>query len=170
MAIPFLLEKYFQGDTSLEEEEILRRYFNSDEVATELRDYVPLFKYLNEAKKTQLSVTKTTFIRQSIEAKNAKTIQMMHLRNWVLRIAAVLVLMVGSFVVYHHTVHSPQILAQQRLQQDTYDNPKEALEAVQLALALVAKKMNKGSRTTMQQVAKLGKIGKIGQFKNSKIQ
>ncbi len=159
-SIPFLLEKYFQGETSLEEEAILGAYFNGDDVAEALKAYQPLFIYLKEAKKTPLSVTKTSSIRQSIVTKNAKTIRMVHLRNWVLRIAAVLVLMISSFVFYHHFNPSPQLLAQQTYQQDTYENPKEALDAVQLALALVAKKMDKGSRTTMQQVAKLGKIRK----------
>lgn len=40
-----LLERYWQCDTTLEEEEILRTFFNQKDVPTELVKYAPLFVY-----------------------------------------------------------------------------------------------------------------------------
>jgi hypothetical protein len=40
-----LLDKYFEGETSLEEERILRQYFTSKDVAPELAMHKPLFIY-----------------------------------------------------------------------------------------------------------------------------
>lgn len=43
--IKHLLEKYFDGNTSLAEEEALRKYFLSSEVADDLLQYKPIFAY-----------------------------------------------------------------------------------------------------------------------------
>ncbi|MBO5058088.1 MAG: pyruvate ferredoxin oxidoreductase [Prevotella sp.] len=40
-----LLERYWQCDTTLEEEEILRTFFNQKDVPAELAKYAPLFVY-----------------------------------------------------------------------------------------------------------------------------
>lgn len=40
-----LLERYWQCDTTLEEEEILRTFFNQKDVPAEFAKYVPLFVY-----------------------------------------------------------------------------------------------------------------------------
>ncbi|MFT7666706.1 MAG: hypothetical protein ACI9O8_001045 [Patiriisocius sp.] len=44
-----VLDTYFDGDTSLQEEIMLRKYFNSDVVDERLISYTPLFKALSEA-------------------------------------------------------------------------------------------------------------------------
>lgn len=46
--IEALLEKYFEGETSAEEEKTLRQFFSSREVPEHLRMYTPLFAYFDE--------------------------------------------------------------------------------------------------------------------------
>ena len=46
-----LLEKYFEGETSIAEENELKNYFFSSNVAPNLEQYKPLFGYFAEAKK-----------------------------------------------------------------------------------------------------------------------
>jgi hypothetical protein len=43
--IKILLEKYFEGETSLWEEQQLRDYFSSQTIDAELVEYAPLFQY-----------------------------------------------------------------------------------------------------------------------------
>lgn len=43
-----LLEKYFEGETSAEEEKFIRKYFSSGVVAEHLLSYQPLFAYFDE--------------------------------------------------------------------------------------------------------------------------
>jgi hypothetical protein len=43
-----LLERYFEGQTSAEEESMLRRFFVSDEVPENLMMYKPLFVYFDD--------------------------------------------------------------------------------------------------------------------------
>ena len=46
-----LLDRYWKGETSLEEEEILRAFFSQDELPAELKPYQALFSYeMGEAK------------------------------------------------------------------------------------------------------------------------
>lgn len=48
-----LLEKYFEGQTTLQEEQQLRTYFSSAEPLPEkLRPYAPFFKYTHQAQQT----------------------------------------------------------------------------------------------------------------------
>ena len=50
-----LLDRYWKGETSLEEEEILRTFFSQDELPAELKPYQALFSYeMGEAKQEAL--------------------------------------------------------------------------------------------------------------------
>lgn len=44
-----LLEKYFEGETNVKEEQILQAYFNTSNVAPHLKEYQPLFQYFSVA-------------------------------------------------------------------------------------------------------------------------
>ncbi len=46
-----LLDRYFDGMTNIEEENQLKHYFSSDNITDDLREYQPLFSFLNEEKK-----------------------------------------------------------------------------------------------------------------------
>ena len=55
-----LLEKYFDGETSASEEQQLRQYFRSQEIADDLRPYQSLFAYIDEeAKRHETSASQT---------------------------------------------------------------------------------------------------------------
>ncbi|NCT09237.1 MAG: hypothetical protein GW772_04040 [Flavobacteriia bacterium] len=52
-----LIEKYLEGNTSLQEETILKNYFNKGIVAPNLQEYQPLFTYYVTAKNERYSKT-----------------------------------------------------------------------------------------------------------------
>lgn len=51
-----LIEKYFEGNTSLAEEKALQKYFSQDNIAPELLAYKPLFQYFEENKQAVFNV------------------------------------------------------------------------------------------------------------------
>lgn len=53
--IESLLEKYWEGETSLEEERLLKAYFASGEVDAALRQFAPMFQVFREEKAVQLA-------------------------------------------------------------------------------------------------------------------
>lgn len=52
-----ILEKYFEGETSLQEEETLRKYFTSGNIAEKHKVYGPLFGYFELERNKQNDVT-----------------------------------------------------------------------------------------------------------------
>ena len=48
MNIDSLLNKYFEGETTLEEEQMLRAYFNQDNLPEHLKELAPMFDYIED--------------------------------------------------------------------------------------------------------------------------
>jgi hypothetical protein len=124
-----ILEKYFQGETSIAEENQLKEYFSSPNVAQHLEQYKPMFGYFSQVKEQKST--------QEIPLKTTK-------RNvaWLSIAASVVVLLsIGSYY-YVSEKNAAPVVAQSEL--GTYDDPEEALAATQKALALLSSNVNVG--------------------------
>ena len=121
-----LLEKYFEAETSIAEEQELKDYFASSNVAPTLEHYKPMFGYATRAKQEQFTAT------IPLHSKKRKTVA------WISIAASVLVLLSVSLFTYHH-YKQPSI---QEL--GTYDDPEVAFKETQKALAMLSKHVNKG--------------------------
>ncbi len=119
--IELLLEKYFQGETTIAEENDLRTYFSSSDVAQHLEQYRPIFNYFTFAKTEEFT--------QSIPLKSKK-----HYAGWI-SIAASAVILLGVALVWNR--NQPEDLG-------TYDNPEVAFRETQKALSLLSGNVNKG--------------------------
>ena len=124
-----ILEKYFQGETSIAEEKELKDYFSSPNVAQHLEQYKPMFGYFSQVKEQKST--------QEIPLKTKK-------RNvaWLsIAASAVVLLGVGTYFYVSEKNITP-VVAQSEL--GTYDDPEEALAATQKALALLSSNVNVG--------------------------
>jgi hypothetical protein len=124
-----IIEKYFQGETTIAEEKELKEYFSSPDVAQHLEQYKPMFGCFSQVKE-QKSM-------QEIPLQSKK-------RNvaWLSIAASVVVLLgIGTFMYVSEKNTSP-VVAQSEL--GTYDNPEEALAATQKALAMLSNNVNVG--------------------------
>ena len=98
-SIDVLLEKYFAGETSLDEEKKLKSYFNSGDVSENHMEYVPLFNYFSNAqtenleKELELSLVKKT-----------RVVQMRIMRNRIMGIAAGLAIVFASVFLMNNYV------------------------------------------------------------------
>lgn len=134
-----ILEKYFQGETSIAEEKELKEYFSSPNVAQHLEQYKPMFGYFSQVKE-QKSTQELENLVQTDEAIPLKTKK----RNvaWLSIAASVVVLLgVGTYFYVSEKNAGPAV-AQSEL--GTYDDPEEALAATQKALALLSNNVNVG--------------------------
>jgi hypothetical protein len=124
--IEILLEKYFQGETSIAEEQELKNYFSSLDVAQHLVQYKPIFGYFSLAKEQQFA--------QEIPPQSKK-------RNvaW-LSIAASVVVLLGIGTYAYYSVDS----ANENKNLGTYDDPEEAFRATQQALLLLSDNVKVG--------------------------
>ena len=124
-----ILAKYFQGETSIAEENELKEYFSSSNVAQHLEQYKPMFGYFSQVKQQKST--------QTIPLKTKK-------RNvaWLsIAASAVVLLGIGTYFYVAEKDTAP-VVAQSEL--GTYDDPEEALAATQKALALLSNNVNVG--------------------------
>ena len=141
--IETLLEKYFEGETTIAEENELKTYFSSTTVAPHLKQYQALFGYYiserNQSFETELVVPKR------------RTSQI----TWISIAASIVVLLGVGIYTFNNTnnVKSNQELG-------TYDNPEEAFIQTQKALAMLSNNVNVG----------IGSIQYIENYENTKDQ
>jgi hypothetical protein len=145
-----VLERYWEGETSLEEEKELRSYFASSQVADEYASYIPLFVFFDEERHKEMS----THIKLPIDVKKGKVINI----KWLINIAASIVIFIAMFFINKNlnreNVH-------QYAYHDTYQTPEEAYLEVKQALLFVSVKMNKGVSTISQSLEKMEPLDKI---------
>ena len=128
-----ILEKYFQGETTIAEEKELKDYFSSPDVAQHLEQYQPMFGYFSQVKE-QKSTQEIPLITKSRDKKRNMA--------WLSIAASVVVLLgIGTFM-YVSEKNTAPVVTQSEL--GTYDNPEEALAATQKALAMLSNNVNVG--------------------------
>lgn len=119
-----LLEKYFEGETTIAEENELKIYFSSSDVAQHLEHYRGMFGYFSAAKE------------QKFEKELPSKITTKKKVAW-LSIAASIVILLGLFTFYNQNMTQNQDLG-------TYDDPEKAFQETQKALNLLSKNVNVG--------------------------
>lgn len=118
-----LLEAYFEGETSLEQEKQLRAYFSSMEVAPHLQIYVPMFTAFAEAK----------------EEKFDRVIQLPEERislRWI-PVAASILLCVGLFLTFNDKLGGHDY--------GTYEDPEVAALKTKQAFMMMGNFMSQGT-------------------------
>jgi len=122
--IEIILERYFEGETTIAEENELKDYFSSSDVAQHLEQYKPLFGFFSEAREQKS--------QQIVPLKTKKRYV-----AWLSIAASVVVLLgVGTFA-YLNFDSNPEDLG-------TFDDPQIALQETQKALSLLSNNVNKG--------------------------
>ena len=126
-----ILEKYFQGETSIAEENQLKEYFSSPNVAQHLEQYKPMFGYFSQAKEQK----STQEIPLQTKKQNVAWLS--------IAASAVILLGIGTyFYVSENNKTNTAVASQTEL--GTYDDPEKALKATQKALALLSSNVNVG--------------------------
>lgn len=134
-----LLEKYFEGETTISEEKELKTYFLSNEVVQHLKQYQSLFGYFTHEKdaifvpKIVLKPTKKRYYWISIAA------------------SVVVFLGIGTYVYFNESTTNSNDLG-------TYDTPEEAFEATQKALSLLSNNLQFGIES----------VGYINEYESTK--
>lgn len=139
LEIKNLLHQYFEGETTLEQDQQLIEYFNSDKVAEELNKYKGLFIGLSE-----LSATATAADDDKLDASIMETIHKYEsdsknntrkLWQFISSIAASVILVIGGFLFYQQ---------EEQPFKDTFDDPETAYAVAERTLFYVSEKYNQG--------------------------
>lgn len=156
-----LLAKFYEGNTSEQEEEVLKEAFRTEEVPGHLQRDKRLFLsfFRQEADMENIPAGLADKLNRMIDEKADEEQRFFH-RNktkrnwyWVGGIAATLLLLIG---IGYGTVYQKDMC--QPTPQDTFSNPEDAYKALQATLIEVSTNLNKGIEqveATRQDVTKV---------------
>lgn len=142
--IHILLQKYFEAETTIEEENELITYFTSGEVDDNLKMYVPMFSGMKELSAKEDTVLGDDLMNFILESEHKEKLRYRWMWQIVSGVAASLVLVMLAVNFY----------SSQNQWKDTFTDPKQAYSEASKTLEFVAGKYNKG-------LAQLKPIGKI---------
>ena len=145
-----LLEKYWEADTSLEEEAQLKALLQETEDSEETEEVKAVFAHFEEEKGMELGDDFDTELLAMLEEKPAAKVVSFstYFRRYASMAAAVLVIITSSYLFIKNE-NSYQ-------QEDTFESPEAALEEVKKQLLMVSNYMNKGNN----QINEIGSLGK----------
>lgn len=153
-----LVEKYFKGETSLEEEAELNTYFNSGQIDSKHQIYQPLFQYFKKEQEVEVSKGFDKKLFEKIENQGAKVIQLRSFRRRLLRVAAVAVVFFAAYLFFNKPAEpTPPVV-----DWSAYEIHDEQLayEETVKALKLLSSKINKGKKKTVDEVSKSEPVSK----------
>ncbi|RSK39345.1 hypothetical protein [Mangrovimonas spongiae] len=121
-----LLEKYDNGETTLQEEQQLKHYFTNETVPPHLESYKAMFTYFLVNEKEQFTKDVPLQSKRSVSFYT----------KWI-SVAAVAVLLIGFYFKSN--------VFQQQDDLGTYDDPKVAYNQLVQSLELISSNFNKGT-------------------------
>ena len=142
--IKTLIDKYYEGTTTENEEQQLKAFFASGEVPAEMLDEKAFFNAflmpeptipVHLEKRIEHQIDGWNMVEKTV-SRRARTISM----RWISGIAASIVLVVSVAVFINSRADQHEYV----VQEDTYDNPQDAYAETQRALKFFSSKMNKG--------------------------
>ncbi len=140
--IEHLLEKYWNAETSLEEEQELHYYFQRADVPENLKETAVLFRYFEIEKSRTLN--ENFVARVTNQIKQRQGLKMVPMTNWfrIARVAAGVVVIVAAVYMIGHEARksSPHEIT------DTESDPKLAFEETKKALLMISKNFGKAQR------------------------
>jgi hypothetical protein len=134
-----LLEKYWKCETSLEEEKLLRDYFNGNQAAESMKDTAVLFRYFETERLRVASEEVDQYVTKEIKQRQGgKIINMFNIYRMARIAAGVLVVVVATYFVRQEVRKSypPEI-------ESTITDPELALEETKKALMMISKGFGK---------------------------
>jgi hypothetical protein len=165
-----LLDQFYQGETSLEEEKILQEYFSKARVPEELMPERDLFRSLEPSSDTELVPDGLNRkILDVIDQQERKVIRTRRISMFTLSGLAAGLLVVIALYTGYFSKGQPARLASHQMT-DTYEDPQDAYEEARRALTFVSAKLNTGtselvhvkrvSKTASDPLKSLSKINK----------
>ncbi|NQU86365.1 MAG: hypothetical protein HQ541_11445 [Mariniphaga sp.] len=132
--IKLLLQQYFNGESSEEEEKALKEYFNSEYIAEELSEYREFFGGISEiSQELEGSTIEEDVMDFILEQEHIEKTKYRGLWKTVTGIAASIIIVLGSLLIYEQ---------QREPFKDTFSNQDEAYAYAEKTLQYISGKYN----------------------------
>jgi hypothetical protein len=152
-----MLERFYSGETTLEEEGMLRDYFASTSVPEELIPDKDLFQSFEDgADAVEVPADLNQKILASIDEAEREETRTRRISLFSLSgLAAGLLVMIAVYLFFIRTEKSPFLASNEMA--DTYEDPMLAYEEAKKALVYVSSKFNTGT-SELEQVKQVSKV------------
>lgn len=134
-----LLQKYWDCETSLEEEERLREYFRTHDIPEHFKEATLLFGYFDRQRQQAVPGQFENGVLKKIKSPKGKTVNLWQ-TSW--RIAAGVAVLVAAVFFVRQEIRSNNEIAME----DTFDTPEQALEETKKALLMISKGFGKAEQ------------------------
>lgn len=143
-----LLEKYWNCETSVQEEKELQAFFSGGDLPEELRQYIPLFSYIRDEQSVTLSDTFTERLRNALEGEKKERYITIRIFNSFLRYAVSVLLVIGMGVSFYF------ISRQDNRSHfvETFEDPNAAMQHAAYALEKLSHALRKTETASMETI------------------
>jgi dGTP triphosphohydrolase len=176
--IDILLEKYWEGETTLAEEKTLQQFFNYEDIHEDYQVFQPIFKATIDHQNLQLSTdfdAKLLAILENTENKKSNlkeaTTKVIQLENttsaeiqkwrWIAGVAASIALILAIYVIMPKSENTNPIADNQSLTEEEHQEALKAYEQTKTILLFVSAKMNHGTQTAAKGLNKVKDLDKV---------
>lgn len=158
-----LLEKYFEGETNLQEEKQLKHFFTQETVPEQFESYQPLFQYLEQEAEVALDASFDEKILSAIEDMDARVVPMRRISmvRWMSRAAAVIAFVALGWWASDQFIAPPAPTAGIDWSKYEVQSPEEAFSFTQTALLKASSELNQGTNTAAKEVSNLKTLNRF---------
>ena len=155
-----LLKKYWDSDTSLEEERVIKEYFSHGKVAEKHLQYAPLFSFFEVEKTSKIDLSLEKILKDSVKSQNKNKGRWIGLPRYIITVAASIALLVSTVFIFNHynNLNGYSYVAVEGQVEEL--ESEEALQIAEDALMFLSGKLSKSSHTVKESMvaAKRGKL------------
>jgi len=149
-----ILDKYWEGETSLQEEAQLREFFSRDDVPESLRAIQPMFQFYKQEQEAFLNGDFDERLSSKLKAADNQVPRRATIVRMISRAAAIAAIFIGVFWVYKinsvETLNKPEKLEAQM-----------AYQEAKAALMLISRKLKKGTGKAEEGINRTRKATKV---------
>ena len=143
-----LVEKYWNCETSVQEEKELQAFFSEGNVPGELRQYIPLFSYIRDEQSVTLSDGFSERLQNALEAEGKERYITIRIFRPLLRIAVSVLLVIGvgiSFYFISKQDNRPHFV-------ETFEDPNAAMQQATFALEKLSHALRKSETASVETI------------------
>ena len=152
-----LLDKYWEGESSIEEESQLRSFFSGEDIPEDLKPYQPLFQFFQLEQDKNLNVDFDQRLIQELKSSEKPPAKVRSLPYYLMRVAAVGILLISIYFVgqqWSDGSYNTVAETEEMTPEEVYAQTKEAL-------LLVSAKLNKGTSVANDGMSKMNKATRV---------
>lgn len=143
-----LLERYWNCDTTLEEEQAIREMLSQKDIPTHLLIYRDLFLWQKEQSQLTADEGFSSRIENVIKGEDKKTIKISGYFYPVLKVAvSVLIVLSAGIGAYTHYQDQENL---ERTYSETYTDPELAIQETRAVLGIISNSLTKSQAVTLE--------------------